>query len=77
VADFHVPIGGCQMVLGVEWLRNFDDVTLSYKDQKVKLLSQDKVWKFQGISTGEMELVQAESMDKSVYQSAKGWIVCV
>jgi len=65
------------MVLGVEWLRNFDDVTLSYKDQKVKLLSQDKVWKFQGISTGEMELVQAESMDKSVYQSVKGWIVCV
>ena len=67
IADFHIlPIGGCQMVLGVELLQKFEAVTLSYKDQKVKLSSGSNVWEFQGIQTGEIELVQAESMDKSV-----------
>ena len=45
------------MVLGVEWLQNFESVTLSYKDQKVKLSTDGKVWEFQGIQAGEMELV--------------------
>jgi len=77
-ADFHIlPIGSNQMVLGVEWLQNFESVTLSYKDQKVKLSTDGKVWEFQGIQAGEIELVQAESMDKSVYQSNKGWVIYV
>jgi len=67
ITDFHMlPIGGCQMVLGVELLQKFKAVTLSYKDQNVKLSSGSNVWEFQGIQTGEIELVQAESMDKSV-----------
>ena len=65
------------MVLRVKWLQNFEYVTLSYKDQNVKLSTEGKVWEFQGIQAGEMELVQAESMDKSVYQSTKGWVMYV
>jgi len=29
---------GCQMVLGVDWPKTFDVLTLSYKDQKVKVV---------------------------------------
>jgi len=64
VTDFHVlPIGGCQMVLGVDWLKTFDAVTLSYKYQKVRVSQAGKNWEFQGVQGGDSEMVQAELMD--------------
>jgi len=33
VIDFHIlPIGGCQMVLGVDWLQTLDELTLNFKN---------------------------------------------
>ena len=73
MTDFHVlPIRGCQIVLEVDWLKNFDAVTLSSKDQKIQA---GKSWEFQGIQGGKSEIVQAELMDKTMYQSAKGWLI--
>ena len=38
VTDFHIlPIRGCQMVLGVDWLQTLDEMTLSFKDQSVRI----------------------------------------
>jgi len=50
ITDFHVlSIGGCQMILGVDWPKTFDTVTLSYKDHKIRLSKAGKSWKFQGV----------------------------
>ena len=41
VTDFHIlPIGGCQMILGVDWLQTLDEMTLNFKNQKVKVTKE-------------------------------------
>ena len=76
VADFHIlPIGGCQMVLGVEWMHTLDEVSLNFQFQKVRLVKGDKQWVLKGIHLGSMELVHEGVMDKTMCQMAKGWIM--
>ena len=75
LTDFHIlPIGACQTVLGVDWLQTLDEMTLSYKDQSVKISKGGKAWEFKGVHANKMELVTASVMDKVVLQSAKGWL---
>ena len=36
ITDFHVlPIGGCQIVVGVDWLQTLDELTMNFKEKKV------------------------------------------
>jgi len=58
-------------------LKTFDTLTLSYEYQKVKVVKNGKTWEFQGVQSGDMEMVQVELMDKTMYQAAKGWIIYV
>jgi len=60
VVDFHIlPIGGCQMVLVVDWLQTLDELTLSLKNQRVKMSKGRKTWEFNGIQPHAWELVIA------------------
>ena len=73
VTDFHIlPIGGCQMVLGVDWLQTLDELTLNFKNQSVKFSTGGRVWELKGVQAGAVELVQADIMDKTLFQTAKG-----
>ena len=76
VTDFHVlPIAGCQMVLGVDWLKTFDALTLSYKDQMIKVTKGGRTWEIQGTQLEDMKMVKAEAMDKTLFQAVKGWVL--
>ena len=78
VTDFHVlPIGGCQMVLGVDWLQTLDEVTVNFKKRRVKITKNDNYWELQGVHPNDMEVVSARVMDKTLYQSTKGWVLYV
>ena len=78
VTDFHIlPIGGCQMVLGVDWLQTVDEMTFSYKNQSVRISWGDNIWELQGIQAGRLELVQVEAVDRSLYQCCKGWVLYI
>jgi len=67
VADFHIlPFGGCQMVFGVDWLQILDEMTLSFKEQRVKITKEGRTWEFTGIQSNALELVLAELMDRTM-----------
>ena len=64
VSHFHIlPIGGCEMVLGVDWLQTVDELTLNFKNQNVKLSKGGTIWEFNGVQSVATELVQAEAME--------------
>jgi len=78
VTDFHVlPIGGCQMVLGIDWLQTLDEMIVNFKERKVKIIKDSHSWELQGVSSNAMELVSAKAMEKTLYQSAKGWVLYI
>ena len=38
VTDFHIlPVGGCQIILRVDWLQILDELTLNFKNQSLRL----------------------------------------
>jgi len=63
------------MVLGVDWMKTLDEVSINFQTQKVKLIKGDKSWELEGIQSGAMELVHEGLMDKCVCQMAKGWVI--
>ena len=78
VTDFHVlPIGGCQMVLGVDWLQSLDELTVNFKKKRVKITRNNQSWELQGVLPNDMEIVSARVMEKTLYQSTKGWVMYV
>ena len=78
ITDFHIlSIGGCQMVLGVDWLQTLDEMTFSYKNQSVRIVKGNNSWELQGVQSRQLELVQAEIMDRSLYQCYKGWVLYI
>ena len=78
VTDFHIlPIGGCQMVLGIDWLQSLDEMIINFKEKKLKIIKDNHSWELQGVSSNDMELVSAKAMEKTLYQSAKGWVLYI
>ena len=78
VAIFHIlAIGGSQMVLGIDWLQNLDEVSFNFNEQKLKITQEGKVWSLKGVHSHDMEVVFAPLMDKTMHQMAKGWVIQV
>jgi len=60
------------MLLGIDWLQNLDEMTFSFKDQRVKFMKEGKTWEFTGIPSQNLKLVPAKRMDKTMYQPRVG-----
>ena len=54
-----------------------DELTLNFKNQSVKFSTGNRVWEFKGIQTGAADVVQAEIMDRTLFQTAKGWALYI
>jgi len=65
------------MVLAIEWLQTVDEVTFNFEKQKVKITQGQNTWEYTGVPSGTMEMVPASLMDKTLYQTAKGWVLYV
>jgi len=76
ITDFYIlPIVGCQMVLGVNWMQSLDEISLNFWTQQFKLTKGKRTWQLKGIQSKPMEVVLSEMMDRSVCQMAKGWVI--
>jgi hypothetical protein len=57
-------MGGCDIVLGVEWLRTLGPITMYFKDLTMQFQHEGKQYKFQGITTGSLEIISSHRMKK-------------
>ena len=65
------------MVLGVEWMQQLDEMFVNFKEQLVRFSKEGKTWELKGVKPKTMEVVSASTMDKAIYQNAKGWVIYV
>jgi hypothetical protein len=60
---FSIDMGGCDIVLGVEWLRNLGPILMDFKELTMKFNPEGQYYKFQGITTGSLEIISSHHVE--------------
>ena len=62
---FAVNIGGCDIVLGFEWLRTLGPITMDFKDLYMRFVKDSHTHILQGIQVGSPEIISSHCMRNS------------
>ncbi|KAF7152525.1 hypothetical protein RHSIM_Rhsim01G0093500 [Rhododendron simsii] len=75
-ADVRVlQIGGCDMVLGVQWLSTLGPIVWDFKNLKMQFNWLAKPFLLKGNTQCKVEQVSQKQMDKSLQQEQQGYLV--
>jgi hypothetical protein len=61
---FSINMGGCDIVLGVDWLRTLAPILMDFKDLTMQFDQEGHQYKFQGITTSSPEIISYHLMEK-------------
>jgi hypothetical protein len=61
---FSIEIGTCDIVLGVDWLRNLGPILMDFQNLTMQFDQGGHQYKFQGITTGSPEVISSHRMEK-------------
>jgi hypothetical protein len=71
---FSIDMGGCDIVLGVEWLRTLGPILMDFKDLTMQFQQEGQQYKFQGITTGSPEIISSHRMENLLKKGHSGII---
>jgi hypothetical protein len=61
---FVIDMGGCDIVLGEEWLHTLGPIFMDFKELTMKFQHVGQQYKFQGITAGSPEIISSHRMEK-------------
>jgi hypothetical protein len=61
---FAIDMGGCDIVLGVDWIRTLGPILMDFKDLTMQFDQEGHQYKFQGITAGSPEIISSHRMEK-------------
>jgi hypothetical protein len=61
---FVIDMGGCDIVLGADWLRTLGPILMNFKDLTMQFDQEGHQYKFQGITTSSPEIISSHHMEK-------------
>jgi hypothetical protein len=61
---FSIEMGGCDIVLGVEWLHTLGPILMDFKELTMQLQHEGKRYHFQGLTASSLEIISSHCMDK-------------
>jgi hypothetical protein len=61
---FSINMGGCDIVLGADWLRNLGPILMDFKALTMQFDQEGHQYKFQGITAGSPEVISSHHMEK-------------
>jgi hypothetical protein len=61
---FSIDMGGCDIMLGVDWLRTLGPILMDFKDLTMQFDQEGHQYKFQGIIVGSPEIISSHRMEK-------------
>jgi hypothetical protein len=61
---FAIDMGGCDIVLGVDWIRTLGPILMDFKYLTMKFDQERHQYKFQGITTSSPEIISSHRMEK-------------
>jgi hypothetical protein len=61
---FAIDMGGCDIFLGVKWLRTLGPILINFKELTMQFNQEGQQYKFQVITTGSPEIISSHRMEK-------------
>jgi hypothetical protein len=61
---FAIDMGGCDIMLGVEWLRTLGPILMDFKDSTMQFDQEGHQYKFQGITSSSPKIISSHRMEK-------------
>jgi hypothetical protein len=71
---FSIDMGGCDIVLGADWLRTLGPILMDFKDLTMQFDQEGHRYKFQGINSGSPKIISAHRMEKMLKKGHSGVI---
>jgi hypothetical protein len=71
---FAIDMGGCDIVLGADWLRTLGPILMDFKDLTMQFDQEGHQYKFQGITVGSPEIISSHRMEKLLKKGHSGVI---
>jgi hypothetical protein len=71
---FVIDMGGCNIVLGVEWLRTLGPILMDFQNLTMQFDQGGHKHKFQGITAGSPEIISSHRMEKLLKKGHSGVI---
>jgi hypothetical protein len=71
---FSIDMGGCDIVLGAEWLHTLGPILMDFKELTMQFQQEGQQYKFQGITTGSPEIISSHRMEKLLKKGHSGII---
>jgi hypothetical protein len=56
---FSIDMGGCNIFLGAKWFHTLGPITMDFKDLTILFQHDRKLYLFQGITTGSIEIISS------------------
>jgi hypothetical protein len=69
---FAIDIGGCDIVLGAEWLRTLGPILMDFKELTMEFDQEGQQYKFQGITVGSPQIISSHRMEKLLKKGHSG-----
>jgi hypothetical protein len=60
---FSTDMGGCDIVLGAEWLRTLGPILMDFKELTMQFDQEGQPYKFQGITVGSLKIISSQFME--------------
>jgi hypothetical protein len=71
---FAIDMGGCDIVLGVDWLRTLGPILMDFNVLTMQFDQEGHQYKFQGITVGSPEVIISHRMEKLLKKGHSGVI---
>jgi hypothetical protein len=71
---FSIDMGGCNIVLGVEWLHTLCPILMDFRDITMQFQQEGQQCNFQGITIGSPEIISSHRMEKLLKKGHLGII---
>jgi hypothetical protein len=71
---FSIDMGGCDIVLGADWLRTLGPILMDLKDLTMQFDQEGHQYKFQGITISSLEIISSHHMEKMLKKVHSGVI---
>jgi hypothetical protein len=71
---FSIEMGGCDIVLGVEWLRTLCPILMEFKELTMQFQQEGQSYQFQGLVVGSPEINNSRRMEKILNKDHSGII---
>jgi hypothetical protein len=71
---FAIDMGGCDIVLGADWLRTLGPILMDFKHLTMQFNQEGHQYKFQGITAGSPEIISSHRMENLLKKGHSGVI---